>query len=237
MTEPDTDACWPESWLKETQLLHGLPASLIRYIAHNVTERRLLDKEILFLQRDPGHFIGIVVDGMIYHVLSDPDGRELIIGCSAPGQVIGILALIGQTSRCETACASGITRVLLLSRAHFHLLLREQLFLDRMLAIVKMQLEAHIAFIETTCLYPLEVRLARHLLANLQHSETTTPHVSLPAHQGILAAMINVSRPKLNTRLQQWKRQGLVRIQHGHLLIDDLAQIRSKARLTALLPR
>ncbi|MDR1461748.1 MAG: Crp/Fnr family transcriptional regulator [Azoarcus sp.] len=233
----DIDSCRSESWLKQTQLLRGLPERLIRHVASHMTERQLCDKEILFLQHDPCHFIGIVVDGMIYHVLFNPDGRELIIERSAPGQVIGITALIGQELRCETACASGVTRILILSRAHFQLLLKERAFLERLLDIFKTQVEAHISFIETMCLYPLEVRLARHLLDNLQASGTATPHVRLPAYQGLLASMINASRPKLNASLQAWKRQGLAHIRQDCLLIDDLSQIRCKACLRTLSPR
>ena len=237
MTEVLTDTGRTESWLKQTQLLRGLPEHLIRYVAHHVTERWLCDKEILFLQNDTRYFIGIVVEGDIYHVLSNLDGHELIIGHSVPGQVIGISALVSQTPRYEMARSTGITRVLLLSHIHFHLLLKERIFLERLLTILKIQLEAHVTFIETMCLYPLDVRLARHVLANLRQSDVTTPRVRLPAHQGLLAAMINVSRPKLNAHLQKWKRQGLVRMQQNHLLIDDLAQIRCKACLVALSPR
>ncbi|GHU44904.1 transcriptional regulator [Betaproteobacteria bacterium] len=236
MIEVNTGSCRSESWLKQTPLLRDLPEHLIQYVARHATVRQLRDKECLFLQNDPSHFIGIIADGDIHHVLSNSDGHELIIGHSASNQVIGIPALLSQTPRYETARASGMTRVLLLSHEHFRPLLKEQTFHERLLTVLKIQLEAYVAFIETMCLYSLEVRLARHVLANLQQSDAPIPHVRLPAHQGLLASMINASRPKLNGYLQKWKRQGVVRIHRNHLLIDDLAQIRRTAQLPALSP-
>jgi CRP-like cAMP-binding protein len=216
-----------ESWLEQTPLLRGLPTSLVHYIAGCMVERRLSDGEILFWQRDPGDFIGLVIDGLIYHMFFTQDGRELIVAHSAPGQPIGMSALVCQSPYPTTACASGVTRVLLLPRHHFHVLLKEKIFVHRLLALMGQQLTAYLDLLETLCLYPLETRLARYLLTNRQPAPAgeAASVVKLPAHQGLLAAMINVSRPKLNVQLQRWKRQGLIHVQGRYLHIDDFAQL------------
>ncbi len=232
--EPREFSLFPhEHWLGNTPALHGLPGGLIRHIAAHVTERRLRDREILFFQRDPGDFSAIVRDGAIHQILHGPDGRELIVSAHHAGQVVDDTVLLEPHPRQTTACASGMTRVLTLNRRHFPTLLDEPAFLRRLLERLCERLRQKNAYIETTCLYPLEARLARHLLTRLRHSgHHGELRVQLPANQGLLAAMINVSRPKMNARLQHWKRRGIVRIRHNHLYIDDLSELQRIAGLS-----
>jgi CRP-like cAMP-binding protein len=218
-----------QSWLRRVPLLRNLPENLLGFIAEHAREHWLRDKEFLFLQGDPGDFIGLVVEGMIYHQIFGPNGRELIIGCSAPGEILGLSALSDSAPRQTASRASGTTRVLILSRQHFFTLLRERIFLEHLTAWLNEQCKKNLDFIEMVCLYPLEARLARHILKNLKKSAAS--YVELPAHQGLLAAMINVSRPKLNVHLQSWKAQGLIRMRENRIFVDNLPQIRSLAQL------
>jgi hypothetical protein len=52
------------------------------------------------------------------------------------------------------------------------------------------------------------------------------PEVRLPGNQSILAAMLNVSRPRLNSLLQRWQREGLIRPQAHMLRIDNPERLR-----------
>ena len=79
--------------LQRCPLLHGLP-DLLRHVATHASERRLRDKDVLFLKHDPEDFIGLVLGGHLYTVLYGPDGRELIVNDIRPGEVIGETALI-----------------------------------------------------------------------------------------------------------------------------------------------
>ena len=218
------------SWLKSTPLLQNLPDVLLRFIAGHVVERQFRDREFLFLQGDPGDFIGFVMEGIVYHQMFGPDGRELIVSCSVPGEIFGLSALFGQTPRQTAARVSGMTRALILPRQHFLDLLQKQAFLEHLAAWLNIQCEKTFDFIETVCLYPLEARLARHLLRHLEKG--AVPCFILPAHQSLLAAMINISRPKLNVCLRSWVARGLIRVRGSALLIDDLPQIRLRANLS-----
>jgi CRP-like cAMP-binding protein len=209
--------------------LRNLPDDLLRFVAGHVVERQLRDKEFLFLQGDPGNFIGFVMKGMVYHQMFAPDGRELIVSCSAQGEVFGLSAFFGQFQRQTAARASGATKVLTLSRQYFFTLPHKSAFLEHLTTWLHEQCEKNLDFIETTCLYPLEARLARHVLRNLEKGDV--PYVRLPT-QGLLAAMINASRPKLNVRLRSWAALGLIRVRGRTLLIDDLSQIRLRAYLS-----
>jgi CRP-like cAMP-binding protein len=216
-------------WLRRVPSLQNLPEALLGFIAEHAKERQMRDKEFLFLQGDPEDFIGFVVEGIIYHQIFGPNGRELIIGCSEPGEILGLSALFDPGPRQTAARTSGTTRVLTLSKRYFSALFRERIFLEHLTAWLDEQRRKDIDFIETVCLYPLEVRLARHILKNLEKSAARC--VRLPSHQGLLAAMINASRPKLNVRLQSWKARGLIRMRGNRIFVDNLSQIRLLAQL------
>lgn len=219
--------------LERSELLNGMPAALVRHVALHGVERRLADKEVLFLKQDPDDYIGFVLVGRIYTVLYGPDGRELIINGIGPGGAVGETALIEPGVRGTSAYACGATSLLMLGRRHMAPLLEEPAFLGRALRLFSTRLRESSSFVETVCLHRLESRLARYLLAGLSGDASEAGHAcaALPGNQSILAAMLNASRPKLNAQLQSWKRQGLISCQSDRILINDLPRMRRMAAL------
>ncbi|MBH9415783.1 Crp/Fnr family transcriptional regulator [Pseudomonas aeruginosa] len=218
--------------LQRCPLLPGLP-DLLRHVATHASERRLRDKDVLFLKHDPEDFIGLVLGGHLYTVLYGPDGRELIVNDIRPGEVIGETALIQPNRRETSAYASGAASVLILHRRHFAPLIADTEFLNRALALLCSRLREASGFVERVCLHRLESRLARHLLASLASEQPEGACATLPTNQSILAAMLNASRPKLNAQLQIWKREGLISCRNDRILINDLGRLRRKAELPA----
>ncbi|WP_049124106.1 helix-turn-helix domain-containing protein, partial [Burkholderia cenocepacia] len=51
--------------------------------------------------------------------------------------------------------------------------------------------------------------------------------VPLPENQSILAAMLNVSRPRLNSSLQKMQRDGLIRLHEHGVTIEKPEQLRT----------
>lgn len=220
-----------QTLLARSDLFRGMPEELLRYVAAHVAERTLVDRELLYLKDDTLEFIALVVEGRVYSLVHGPDGREQIIGSVGPGQVVGESALItGHARECSTF-ASGPTRVLLLGRRHFAQLSQEPAFLRRLLMLMMVRLLKVIELLELVCLHRLESRLARFLLANLDEIDLALalPCVSLPASQGLLASMLNTSRPKLNVQLQSWRRSGLISGKLERTVINDLDHLRRKA--------
>lgn len=218
--------------LEQSDLFRGMPTSLIGYVATHAVERCLDDREMLFLKQDAVEFIALVVNGRIYSVIHGPDGREQIVGITNVGQVLGDSALFEDVLRDTSAFAGGPTRVLLLGRRHFATLCAEPAFLRQTLLLLKRRLTGVMELLEMVCLHRLESRLARFLLANVDESEqalTLLPSVPIPRNQGILAAMLNTSRPKLNVQLQHWRRQGLISGQRDRIVINNIDDLRRKA--------
>lgn len=202
-------------------------------MAERSVGRYLVSGESVFRKNDPTDFAALVVEGLVYAILYGPDGRELIVDTAEPGQPIGESALLGVSCHPFTAVAAGAAIVLLLRRCHLARLMAEPAFIDRLLSILAGRVSHTARALETMCLYSLESRLARYLLdaAARGEREHGDMQIMLPRTQGILAAMLNASRPKLNALLQGWQRDGLISRDGSALHINDLELLRRKAFL------
>lgn len=220
--------------LGRSHFFRGLPEAIIDHVAIHAIEKHLCDGEMLFHKDDSGDFIALIIRGRIYTILYGPDGQELIVDSIEPGESVGETALVDPQSRNFAATACGSTCVLVLSRRHFPLLMANPAFLDRALSTLCSRLRQAAQNLETMCLHRLESRLARYFLSLVRDSDDALSggiEVALPPTQSILAAMVNVSRPKLNAQLQTWHRAGLIDRRHNVLRINDVDQLRRKAYL------
>ncbi len=220
--------------LDRSRFFRGLPEAIIGHVATHGIERHLDDGEALFFKHDSGDFIALVIRGQIYTMLYGPDGQELIVDTIGPGETVGETALVDPLRRNFTAIAYGPTCVLMLARRHFPTLMSEPAFVDRALSTLCARLRKAAESLETMCLHRLESRLARYFLSLARVPARIAPggiEVALPPTQSILAAMVNVSRPKLNAQLQTWHRAGLISRKRNVLRINDVDQLRRKAYL------
>ncbi|MBI6636161.1 Crp/Fnr family transcriptional regulator [Pseudomonas paralactis] len=214
-----------QTLLARSDLFRGMPEHLLRYVATHMVERTLDDRELLYFKDDTLEFIALVVEGRIYSVVHGPDGREQIIGSTGAGQVVGETALIKDHGRESSTFAGGPTRLLQLGSRHFAVLFEEPVFLRRLLMLMMLRLLQAIELLELVCLHRLESRLARFEI----DLALALPSVSLPASQGVLASMLNTSRPKLNVQLQVWRRSGVISGNLERMVINDVEHLRRKA--------
>ncbi|MBD7920893.1 Crp/Fnr family transcriptional regulator [Xanthomonas bonasiae] len=225
--------------LERSMLFHDLPAALLDHLLAHASECDLAPGSVLFFKHDPSSFVGVVVRGRLYKVLYGADGQELIVGTIEPGGLVDEAALLEPHGRSFTAIAFGASTVLKLSRRHFAPLMESPLLQQRIEALLRVRLRQALDSLESMCLHRLEVRLARYVLRQLEVQEWQrggSCAIVLPPNQSILAAMLNVSRSKLNAQLQQWKRNGLVSRRRNLLRIHDLDALCAKAYLHANAP-
>ncbi|WP_434632579.1 Crp/Fnr family transcriptional regulator [Chromobacterium sp. CV08] len=222
--------------LRELPLLQDLPAELLRHIEQHATMVHGRQRQLLFLRDDPETFIGLVLQGHVYHTLQEPDGHEVIIDRSGPGELVGESALLQAEKRSCNAQLSRNCQLLLLHQLHFPALQGNDALMARVQRQLCSRLQRISSFVETVCLYRLEARLARHLLSEMARSGRSGPDgVELPltANQSILAAMLNASRPRLNAQLKQWQRAGLIQLSRHALRVTDPGRLRQIAQQAA----
>ncbi|MFC6841697.1 Crp/Fnr family transcriptional regulator [Xanthomonas theicola] len=225
--------------LERSALFHGLPAALLEHLLAHASQCELAPGSVLFFKHDPSSFVGVLVRGRLYKVLYGPDGQELIVGTIEPGGLVDEAALLEPHGRSFTVIAFDASTVLKLSRRHFATLMDSPLLQQRIDALLRMRLRQALDSLESMCLHRLEVRLARYVLRQLELHDWQrggSCAIALPPTQSILAAMLNVSRSKLNAQLQAWKRSGLVSRRRNLLRIHDLDALCAKAYLHTKAP-
>jgi len=163
-------------------------------------------------------------------LLQGMDGRELILDSCGPGEMVGETALIAPRRRSFSARAATPLRILSVSSLHFAELQSDAAFMRDVLMKISLRLRQVAFLIESACLHRAEGRLARHLLRladerGQAYGDGTTI-VPMPTNQSVLAAMTHLSRPKLNSQLQQWIRLGVVRPHRRGLHLCSLDYLR-----------
>lgn len=219
-----------------SDLFRGLPAEIVEHAVSGAIERRLCEGEALFFKEDPSEFVAIVAEGRLYRILYGPRGQELIIDAIVAGETVGETALLERNPRSFTAMAYGPTLVLILPRRHFGPLLDTPAMIARANGLLRERLRRTVDAMEILCLHQLESRLARRILSMIDGAGRASDfdlcgeaEVELPPTQSILAAMVNVSRPKLNAQLQKWRRIGLTSCYRNILRIHDVDALRMRA--------
>jgi CRP/FNR family transcriptional regulator, cyclic AMP receptor protein len=210
--------------LRRAPLLQGLSNSLLLHIEEHVTPWPDNRNRLLFFKGDPENFVAFVHHGHAYHTLHEPGGREIILDYTLAGGLIGESALLHPDRRSFNAELGPDCQVSLLQYQHFAPLQADPAFMLRIQQQLCCRLQQLSDFVESACLYRLEARLARHLLMHVEGSDQR--EVRLPANQSIMAAMLNVSRPRLSTLLQRWQREGLIRPHAQMLRIENPERLR-----------
>ena len=130
--------------------------------------------------------------------------------------------------------AYGPVSALLIPRRHFQPLLENPLLMQRVHSLLHERFRRAVDSMEILCLHQLESRLARRMLSMMRGeagARSGVVEVELPPTQSILAAMVNVSRPKLNAQLQEWRRTGMISCHRNIVRIHDVDALRGKAGL------
>ena len=193
--------------------------------------RRVVRGAVLLRRGDPASVAFVVIAGRVRIGLTAEDGREVTIGMLGPGEVIGEMSMLdgGEVSADATAIEDGT--LLVIERARFLRLLRENADLClRLMAVLCGRLRQANATLEEMALLDLPTRLGRVLLRLGREWGNRTPRglrIEVKLSQKDLATLVGASREKVNRQLREWEEAGAVEKDLGRLVIvrpEALAQ-------------
>lgn len=197
--EPDTAPLQP-----------GDIEDLARYLqVHQLQQGQLVSRA----GEDPTA-VCIVRDGRLELSVSGSMGR-VVIQALHPGSIDGDIQLIlGMPMPYDTRASIASTCLLLRCSDFEHLLARHPQLSRRWLTSVAQRLAHSHSRLTSLLGEPLEVQVARLLLA-----ESVDNVVALP--QITVAALLGVRRPSVNRVLRKFAKSGLVKVSYGHVEIID----------------
>lgn len=181
---------------------------------------------ILAQKGDPGDCAWLILRGEIEVRAMSAGGRHTRLAVLSAGDVAGEMSAIDGGARSADMAATRNTRLLRLSRnALLAALADNPQAAVALVVLLSARIRALDAEMEARQVLDLGGRLARALM------QQATAEGLVSATQGALAHLIGASREKVNRKLSDWARDGIVRVEPGGV------RIASAPRLEALADR
>jgi CRP-like cAMP-binding protein len=182
--------------------------------------------EMLFQKGDPGDALFGVRRGQIRIETGASDGSRLTLNFLGPGDLFGEVAVLDGQSRTADAAASEPTELFVLRREDFlgHLE-REPRVAVKLIMLLCQRIRWMSERMEESVLQPLPVRLARRLCA-LASDFGSEVHIS----QEQLGVFVGAARESVNRQLQLWRKDGILDLQRGRILLQNMTKLTALAR-------
>jgi len=215
-----------EALLARMPLFQSLPHERILALAEHSRGKRLPKGEMLFQKGDPGNALFGVRRGQIRIETGATDGSRLTLNFMGPGDLFGEVAVLDGQNRTADATAGEPTELFVLRREDFlgHLE-REPKVAIKIIQLLCQRIRWQSERMEESMLQPLPVRLARRLCA-LAADFGSEVHIS----QEQLGIFVGAARESVNRQLQAWRKDGILDLQRGRILLQNLTRLTAIAR-------
>jgi CRP-like cAMP-binding protein len=184
--------------------------------------RRRFDRgEIVFHRDDPGDSLHRVDSGRFAARIVTPGGDAATVSLHGPGDVFGLLAVIGVTRR-RTATVVALERAetLAVPRSEFlRLRAAHPAMRDAIEEVLAAQLAATTDRLVEALYTPVSVRVRTHLLRLAAlYGDLEQGEVTIPLSQEHLAGLSGTTRETVNRVLKQEQERGAVRLARGRIV-------------------
>jgi CRP/FNR family transcriptional regulator, cyclic AMP receptor protein len=182
--------------------------------------------ELLFQKGDAGDALFGVRRGQIRIETGASDGSRLTLNFMGPGDLLDEVAVLDGQSRTADATAGEPTELFVLRREDFlgHLE-REPKVAIKIIQLLCQRIRCQNERMQESLLQPLPVRLARRLCA-LASDFGSEVHIS----QEQLGVFVGAARESVNRQLQLWRKDGILDLQRGRILLLNMNRLTAVAR-------
>lgn len=218
------------AFLHKVPLFANLTDSELQALAADFVPLTFRQHETILRQGDEGEMLYLIQSGRVRIYVLGEEGREISVRLLGPGEVFGELALIDDLPRSANVVAMEDTVVLTLPRSAYldHLRRCPQLALNLMRTL---STRLRYTTIQAGSLAFLDVyrRVARKLLELAEGhgvAEAEGVRIAVPLTQQELATMVGATRESTNKALAAFRRQGLIRLQRGQIIVVNSQALR-----------
>ncbi len=207
--------------IERNALFRGLaPVTIAKIVA--LAGRRSYDTgAVVFLRGDAGDALYGVVTGKVRISVSAAGGKEVFLNIMEPGDSFGEIALLDGERRTATATALSPTELVVIQRAPFLALMREEstLALHLIHLLCERARWAH-QQLEDSALLDAPARLAKRVLTLASvHGKPSAEGKRLTISQEELAQFLGLSRQIVNQHLQTWRANGWISLGRGSITV------------------
>ena len=212
--------------LKMNPMFADLGADELQRLSNLVHTQHLATGEVLFQKGDAGDALYGVRRGQIRIETGASDGNRLTLNFMGSGDLFGEVAVLDRQNRTADATAGEATELFVLRREDFMAFLeREPKVAIKIIELLCQRIRWQSERMEESMLQPLPVRLARRLCA-LAADFGSEVHIS----QEQLGIFVGAARESVNRQLKSWRKDGILDLQSGLILLQNLNRLTAIAR-------
>jgi len=212
--------------LKTFPLFQGLPEDELAAIARVAMMRRIPRNQSVVREGDHSDFVYFVLTGSLKVIVSDEDGREVILSILGQGELFGEMSMFGEQPRSASVTAVMPSDLVVIAKQEFRRILQENFEIAwRIMTNLAERLRNADRKIESLALMDVYGRVARLLIDMAEEVDGKTVVVRKISKQDI-ARMIGASREMVSRVMKDLSNQGLIaETPSGIVLCERLGQI------------
>lgn len=211
--------------LSASPLFSRLDRATLDAVAALCVSRRYATDETIFAKGDDGDTLFAIRRGQVAIVTGNAGGKRLTLNVLGAGDVFGEIAMLDGFARTADAIAVEPSELYLVHRRDFLELLRNNGEVAiGVIAMLCDRLRWTSIRMEEAVLMPLDIRLARRILAMAEEFGS-----EVLISQGQLAVFVGATRESINRILQEWRREGIVVMRRGALRVLDPTRLAEHA--------
>jgi CRP/FNR family transcriptional regulator, cyclic AMP receptor protein len=203
--------------LRQISLFAGVSEPVLADLERASFRKKVEKGAPLFFRGDPADDFYLLLSGEIALVLTNPDGRELIINVMHSGDFFGELGLlIGQPRSADAVARRTADLVSIPRQAFLAALEREPSMARRLLEATASRLSRTSEFQNSLAFLDAQTRLARVLL-DLESQNEDRGYITISQEE--LAQRSGLIRQTVAKTLGKWRRNGWLLTGRGHIML------------------
>lgn len=207
--------------LRNVPLFAVLPESQLALLVKEVTRKSFTRSSVIIAAGDITESLYVVISGRLKVMISDDEGREVILAMLGPNEFFGEMGLIDDHPRSASVVATEACEVLMLSKRDFKKCLEDnfEMAMAVMRGVVKRLREAD-QKIGSLALMDVYGRVARLLLEVAETVDGQKVVTKKLAKQDI-AKMIGASREMVSRVMKDLQAAGAIEVRAGSIFLKD----------------
>jgi CRP/FNR family transcriptional regulator, cyclic AMP receptor protein len=207
--------------LRSVPLFASFPEDPLRLLATVVTRRSATRGSIIMAAGDPTDSLYIVLSGRLKVMMSDADGKEVILSILGPGEFFGEMGLIDDSPRSASVVAIEPCELLAITRRDFKKCMVENFDMAQavMRGLVRRLREAD-RKIGSLALLDVYGRVAR-LLLDMSETVEGEKIVTKRLPKQDIAKMIGASREMVSRVMKDLQMGGYIEVRGSNIVLRD----------------
>jgi CRP-like cAMP-binding protein len=218
-TDPPKDI----AYLKSTELFHGLSVAELALVFQSASRRSYQSGEFLYMEEDPAELMYILLEGKIKLSRVTPDGQQVVLRYSTPGEAFGVITVLSEANYPVSAQAVENSQALAWNYENTRRLMLKipQIALNaiKVMAGHVIEFQDRVRELSTE---RVERRIARALLRLARQTGRKIPAgvlIDLSLSRQDLAEMTGTTLFTVSRTLSQWEAKGLIKSKREQIIV------------------